>query len=60
MIESYPDDKPFASDLRVAKVDGRYLHVVTARDGETVHVITAYEPDPAKWSDGFTIRIKAQ
>ena len=58
VIESYPDDKPFPSELRVAQIEGRYLHLVTARDGAYIHVITVYEPDPTRWSQDFKKRTK--
>jgi hypothetical protein len=58
VIESYNDDKPFPSELRIAKVTGRYLHLVTAKDGSNVHVITAYEPDPTRWDKNFKERKK--
>lgn len=58
VIESYSDDKPFPSELRVAKVNGKYLHLVCATDGSYVHVITIYAPDPARWSTDFKKRKK--
>ncbi len=58
VIEKYPDDKPFPSELRVAKIDERFLHLVTSQDGSIIHVITAYVPDITQWESGFEIRKK--
>ena len=58
VIADYPDDKPFPSELRVARIAGRVLHLVSAQDGDIVHIITVYEPDPALWSDDFKERRK--
>jgi hypothetical protein len=58
IIEEYPDDTPYPSCLVSGTVDGRPLHTVMAYnnvDREAI-VITAYEPDPAVWSDHFTTR----
>ena len=57
IVEEYPNDQPFPSCLTMSKVSNRILHVVTAREGDTVHVITAYEPDPKKWLDDFRRRV---
>jgi hypothetical protein len=51
LVEDYPDDQPYPSQLLLGWVAGRALHVVAADnvpDDETI-VITVYEPDPAKW-----------
>lgn len=58
VIESYEDDKPFPSELRVGKINGRYLHLVTAKDGNYIHVITAYIPDPVRWMNDYKKRKK--
>lgn len=58
VIESYPNDKPFPSELRIAKIGKKSLHLVTAKDGPFVHVITVYEPDPARWSENLRVRKK--
>lgn len=60
LIEDYPDDQPYASCLVSGLVNHRPLHAVMAYnnvDREAI-VITAYEPDPAVWSDHFTRRKK--
>jgi hypothetical protein len=51
VAESYEDDRPFPSELRVGTVGDRALHVVVARGGDALHVITAYEPDPGRWDE---------
>lgn len=59
VIEEYPDDMPYPSSLVSGSVNSRPLHVVMAYnnvDREAI-VITAYEPDPASWSENFTRRI---
>lgn len=56
VIESYPDDKPFPSELRLGSVNGKFLHIVVSFDNNTAHVITAYEPDPRLWEDGLRKR----
>ena len=56
VIESYPDDVPFPSELRLCTIDTKVIHIVVALEPDSVHVVTAYEPDPARWTDGFTRR----
>jgi len=58
IIEDYPDDQPYASCLISGMVNYRPLHAVMAYnnvDREAI-VITAYEPDPAVWSEDYTRR----
>jgi hypothetical protein len=55
-IERYPNDAPFPSELKMAQVGDKTIHVVMALGPDTMHVITAYEPDPKKWEQGFTKR----
>jgi len=57
-IAHYPDDRPYASRLILAWVEGRPLHIVLAYDDQTRsgYVITAYEPDPDIWTDDFRQR----
>ncbi len=60
VIEDYPDDKPYPSQLLLGRRDARPIHIVVARnveDGETV-VITVYEPDPKQWEADFKRRKK--
>ena len=58
MIEDYPDDTPFPSELLLGFVEGRPLHVVAARDEttRTTHIVTVYEPNRLLWSDDFRKR----
>ncbi len=57
VIEEYPYDTPYHSYLVLGRMmDGRYLHVVCAPDGERLWIITAYWPDNKKWDEGFKIR----
>ena len=57
-IEDYPDATPYPSRLMLGWCGSRPLHVVVADNpsaGETI-IVTVYEPDPARWEDGFTRR----
>ncbi|HZW08479.1 MAG TPA: DUF4258 domain-containing protein [Phycisphaerales bacterium] len=57
-IEDRHEELPYPVRLILGRVEGRPLHVVAAFDepGDTIIVITVYEPDPARWSDGFRRR----
>ena len=57
-IEAYPHATPYPSRLILGWIGSRPLHVVAAENpsvGETI-VVTVYDPDPARWEDGFTRR----
>ncbi len=57
-VEAYPDDDPYPSRLVLGWCAGRPVHVVVAdneEDGESV-IVTVYEPDAARWDDGFKKR----
>jgi Domain of unknown function (DUF4258) len=58
IIESYPDDTPFASYLVLDFIDACPIHVVYSIDESTniTYVITAYNPDPAIWENNFSVR----
>jgi hypothetical protein len=58
IIESYPDDTPFASYLVLDCIDGRPIHVVYSIDESTniFYVITAYSPDSEIWQNNFSVR----
>jgi hypothetical protein len=61
VIERYGEDFPFPSRLICGRTStGGPLHLVVALNHEekTLIIITAYEPDPGKWGDGFSRRIK--
>ena len=60
VIASYPDDRPYPSELLLGYAGGRALHVILAYN-ETVraaYVVTAYAPDPKLWSEDFKTRRK--
>lgn len=59
MIASYPDDRPWPSQLTLGWVEGRPVHVCWARtpDGKA-RIITAYRPDPKLWDDTFKRRVR--
>ena len=59
VIEEYEEDLPFPSLLLNGRTAGeRPLHVVVGMDlsGKRLFIITTYEPDPSKWTDGFSRR----
>jgi Domain of unknown function (DUF4258) len=58
VIESYPDDTPFASYLILSFINNSPIHVVYSIDESTniIYVITTYNPDPEIWSNNFSIR----
>ena len=59
IIEQYPDDYPFPSCLVLGlMISGAVLHVVCGVGNDELHMVTAYEPDPAKWSEDFRERVK--
>jgi hypothetical protein len=58
IIESYPDDTPFASYLVLDFIDSRPIHVVYSIDESTniFYIITAYSPDSEIWQNNFSVR----
>jgi len=60
VIEDYPTDSPYASQLKLCVVNGRPIHTVTAinSDADEIIVITVYEPDLAVWEPEFELRRK--
>ena len=59
IIETYTDDKPFASCLVVGiTINKRYLHIVCSIDSDLLYIITVYEPDTNKWENDFKTRKK--
>jgi len=58
VIEDYPDDSPYPSQLFFGKIGSRPLHVVAAKiflEKETI-IVTVYEPDVEKWDKDFKQR----
>jgi Domain of unknown function (DUF4258) len=58
IIESYPDDTPFASYLVLDFIEACPIHVVYSINESTniIYVITAYNPDPGIWENNFSVR----
>ena len=58
VVEHYPDDRPYPSQLMLGFIEGRAIHVVVARDQASgrCYVVTAYPPDPERWEPDFTRR----
>ncbi len=58
LIKSYPDDRPYPSQLYLGVVRGRPIHVLLAYDIDTRtgYVVTAYIPNRSLWSDDFRTR----
>jgi Domain of unknown function (DUF4258) len=59
VIEDYPADTPYPSQLLLGWSRTRPVHVVVAynvTDDEAI-VITAYEPDPPQWDAEFKRRL---
>ncbi len=60
VVEDYPTDTPFPSQLILGWAGARPLHVVVADDapgGQTV-LVTVYEPDSAQWDSEFRRRTR--
>ena len=56
IIENYPNDKPFPSQLYFGVVNQRIPHIVVAIEDKTGHIITAYEPDTEIWENDLKTR----
>lgn len=56
VIEDYPTDTPYPSQLLLGQSNDRNLHLVAAVNGEERIIVTVYEPDPALWSADFSRR----
>lgn len=53
-IASYPDDRPYPSQLLLGWINNKPIHVLTAEaeNNETI-IITAYHPELTLWEDNF-------
>lgn len=61
IIESYPNDTPFASALLLGMAGTKAIHVVYADDvQENIRIIiTVYEPDASIWNEDLKTRRQA-
>jgi hypothetical protein len=59
IIERYPNDSPYPSNLMLGYSNGRALHVVVAHNSadNAIIVVTVYVPDPKRWDKNFRVRI---
>ena len=58
IVENYPDDRPYPSELVLGWCGVRPIHIVVAHnedDNEDV-VVTVYEPDNTLWTPDFRRR----
>jgi hypothetical protein len=61
IIEKYENDMPFPSVLINGRsISNRPIHVIVGIDIKLkrLYIITVYEPDPVKWKENFTRRLK--
>ena len=60
VIASYPDDRPYPSELLLGFSTERPLHVILAYNeaSRIAYVVTTYVPDPKLWSEDFKTRRK--
>jgi len=59
IIREYPEDNPFKSNLVLAFINERALHIVVSQDNEgNCYVITVYEPDSEIWSKDLKTKKK--
>ncbi len=58
IIEEYPDDTPYPSQLMLGWHESRPLHIVVAdnEDFQETIVVTVYEPGLSQWEPGFKRR----
>ena len=59
-VEEGAGEGPYSGRVVLGWVEGRPVHVVVAENetGNETIVVTVYEPDPGRWTDGFTRRRK--
>ena len=60
VIEDYPDDSPYPSQLICGVSGERTPHLVVAIDpkDEARILVAVYDPDPQEWHPGFKTRRK--
>jgi len=58
VIATYPDDKPYPSDLILGFEIDKPVHVVVANNQQTgeCYIVTVYRPDSAVWNHDFKTR----
>ena len=58
VLEAYPDDEPYPSELLLGWVGARPLHVVVAHNIESqiTFIITVYKPEMGEWEADFKRR----
>jgi hypothetical protein len=58
IIENYPNDIPYPSELILGWCGSRPIHVVIANNADAREsiVVTVCEPDPDQWEPGFRRR----
>ena len=60
VLQQYQDDQPHPSRLMLGWCEGAPIHVVCANEAvDAIVVITVYRPDPRRWDETFTQRIKS-
>lgn len=53
-IASYPDDRPYPSQLLLGWINNKPIHVLTAKtENNEIIIITAYHPEPTLWDNNF-------
>ena len=58
IVNDYPDDSPYPSQLRLGWVNNKAIHVVVSKNAEnnSCYVITAYYPSSEIWHEDFKTR----
>ncbi|MBS4099506.1 MAG: DUF4258 domain-containing protein [Sulfuricella sp.] len=57
IIQEYPNDQPYPSNLIIGFGESGPLHVPAAQDEQNIcYVVTCYRPDSALWQDDFKKR----
>ena len=58
LVEDYPSDEPFPSQLLLGEAGGQPLHIVVSFDAaaQRCHIITVYWPDAVVWLEDWKRR----